>query len=110
MTSRRRFLSATAAIATLSPVTGRAAKTSPAGFPYTEFEALIRRRDFRDMTKDVLPTPCMIVDQTIFEHKREDYGGTDQGAWHQRSTARQDSQKRGYRQGPDGARSDRTDL
>jgi D-serine deaminase-like pyridoxal phosphate-dependent protein len=68
MTSRRRFLSATAAIAALSPVTGRAAKTSPAGFPYTEFEALIRRRDFREMTKDVLPTPCMIVDQAIFEH------------------------------------------
>ncbi len=42
------------------------AKTSPAGFPYAEFEARIERRDFRDMTKDVLPTPCMIVDEALF--------------------------------------------
>lgn len=41
-------------------------KTSPAGFPYAEFEARIARRDFRDMTKDVLPTPCMIVDEALF--------------------------------------------
>src|SRR5262249_23727320 len=41
--------------------------TSSAGFPHTEFEARIARRDFRDMTKDVLPTPCLVVDQAIFE-------------------------------------------
>src|ERR1039458_6713551 len=68
MTSRRGFLSANAAaVAALTSVKVRAAKTSSTGFPYTDFEALIRRRDFRDMTKDVLPTPCMIVDQAIFE-------------------------------------------
>jgi D-serine deaminase-like pyridoxal phosphate-dependent protein len=48
-------------------VKGRAAKTSTTGFPYTEFEGRIARRDFRDMTKDVLPTPCMVVDQALFE-------------------------------------------
>jgi D-serine deaminase-like pyridoxal phosphate-dependent protein len=68
MTSRRGFLSANAAaMAVLTSAKVRAAKTSSTGFPYTEFEALIRRRDFRDVTKDVLPTPCMIVDQAIFE-------------------------------------------
>src|SRR5579863_4131412 len=67
MTSRRRFLAASAAIGALTAVKGRAAKTSSTGFPYTEFESRIARRDFRDMTKDVLPTPCMVVDQEIFE-------------------------------------------
>jgi 3-hydroxy-D-aspartate aldolase len=42
-------------------------KTSPAGFRYSEFESRIARRDFRDMTKDVLPTPCLVVDETLFE-------------------------------------------
>jgi D-serine deaminase-like pyridoxal phosphate-dependent protein len=36
-------------------------------FPYPEFEARITRRDFRDLTKDVLPTPCMVVDLDLFE-------------------------------------------
>src|SRR5579863_657079 len=68
MTSRRQFLSANAAaMAALTTVNVRAAKTSSMGFPYTEFESLIRGRDFREITKDVLPTPCMIVDQAIFE-------------------------------------------
>jgi len=44
------------------------AKTSPAGFPYTEFESRIARRDFRDMTKDVLPTPSLVVDEALFEN------------------------------------------
>ena len=42
-------------------------KTSPTGFRYAEFEARIARRDFRDITKDVLPTPCMVVDLDLFE-------------------------------------------
>ena len=67
MTSRRRFLAASAAMGAFTAVEGRAAKTSPTGFPYTEFEARIARRDFRDMTKDVLPTPCMVVDKDIFD-------------------------------------------
>jgi D-serine deaminase-like pyridoxal phosphate-dependent protein len=67
MTSRRQFLASTAAATALTAVKARAAKTSPTGFPYTEFEARIARRDFRDMTKDVLPTPCLVVDQALFE-------------------------------------------
>src|SRR5271166_1050859 len=67
MTSRRQFLAASAAMGAFAAVKGRAAKTSSTGFPYTEFEARIARRDFRDMTKDVLPTPCMVVDKEIFD-------------------------------------------
>src|ERR1700752_828794 len=63
MTSGRQLLPARA----FSDLPGIAAKTSPTGFPYTEFEARIARRDFRDITKDVLPTPCMVVDQAMFE-------------------------------------------
>jgi D-serine deaminase-like pyridoxal phosphate-dependent protein len=36
-------------------------------FPYPEFEQRIAKKDFRDMTKDVLPTPCMVVDLDLFE-------------------------------------------
>ena len=43
------------------------AKTSPAGFPYAEFESHIAHRDFRDITKDVLPTPSLVVDEALFE-------------------------------------------
>jgi D-serine deaminase-like pyridoxal phosphate-dependent protein len=42
-------------------------KTSPTGFRYAEFESRIARRDFRDMTKDVLPTPCLVVDEALFQ-------------------------------------------
>jgi len=31
-------------------------------YPYSDFETRIARRDFRDITKDVLPTPCMVVE------------------------------------------------
>jgi D-serine deaminase-like pyridoxal phosphate-dependent protein len=60
MTSRRRFLSAAAAAAIAN---GRAR----AEFPHAEIEARIAKRDFRGMTKDVLPTPCMLVDLDLFE-------------------------------------------
>src|SRR5258707_11839829 len=66
MTSRRQFLASAATASALTAVKARAAKTSPTGFPYTEFEARIARRDFRDITKDVLPTPCMVVDLALF--------------------------------------------
>jgi len=66
MTSRRQVLLAgTAGLFSAARI--RAAKTAPAGFPYLEFEARIARRDFRDINKDVLPTPCMIVDLNLFE-------------------------------------------
>ena len=67
MTSRRGFFAAGAAMGALAAVNGRAAKTGSSGFPYTDFEARVARRDFRDMTKGVLPTPCMVVDKDIFD-------------------------------------------
>jgi D-serine deaminase-like pyridoxal phosphate-dependent protein len=65
MNSRREFLAAGAGL--LTAVNSRAAKTSFSSFPYSEFETRIARRDFRDITKDVLPTPCMVLDLTMFE-------------------------------------------
>ena len=64
MNSRRAFLAAGAGL--LTAVSGRAAKTSFSSFPYSEFETRIARRDFRDITKDVLPTPCMVLDLDMF--------------------------------------------
>jgi D-serine deaminase-like pyridoxal phosphate-dependent protein len=67
MTSRRQFLAAGAAASVLTARAGRAAKTTESEFPFSEFEARIARRDFRDITKDILPTPCMVVDLALFE-------------------------------------------
>ena len=67
MTSRRQFLAAGAAASLFQAAKGRAAKTAGSEFPYAEFESRIARRDFRDITKDVLPTPCMLVDLDLFE-------------------------------------------
>jgi D-serine deaminase-like pyridoxal phosphate-dependent protein len=66
MTSRRQLLMAAGA-GLLGAARTRGAKTSGSEFPYAEFESRVARRDFRDMTKDVLPTPCMIVDLDLFE-------------------------------------------
>ena len=66
MTSRRQFLAAGAA-ASLFTRAGRAAKYTESAFPFSEFEARISRRDFRDITKDILPTPCMLIDLPMFE-------------------------------------------
>lgn len=66
MTSRRQVLMGAAA-GLLGAARIRAAKTNNSAFPYPEFEARIARRDFRDMTKDVLPTPSMVVDLDLFE-------------------------------------------
>lgn len=65
MTSRRQFMVAGAAASLFKPA--KAAKTSGGDFPYTEFDARIARRDFRDINKDVLPTPCMVVDLDLFD-------------------------------------------
>ena len=67
MTSRREFMVAGAAASLFKPARVRAAKTAGGDFPYSEFEARIARRDFRDITREVLPTPCMIVDLDLFE-------------------------------------------
>jgi D-serine deaminase-like pyridoxal phosphate-dependent protein len=65
MTSRRQFLAAGGSL--LAASAARAARSTPGAFPYAELEARIARRDFRDITKDVLPTPSMIVDLDLFE-------------------------------------------
>ena len=67
MTSRRQFLSASAALSVLTAARSRAARTVPDVYPIAEFEARIAKRDFRDMTKDILPTPCMLVDLDMFK-------------------------------------------
>lgn len=66
MTSRRNFLMAGAAGALQAPFI-KAARTDGRPFPYSEFESRVARRDFRDMTKDILPTPSMVVDLPTFE-------------------------------------------
>ncbi len=69
MTSRRQFMAtAGAGIGLLTAARSRAARTTPsyADYPFTEFEARIAKRDFRDLTKDILPTPCMVVDLDMF--------------------------------------------
>jgi D-serine deaminase-like pyridoxal phosphate-dependent protein len=63
MNSRREFLMAGA----FCVGRGWAAKTHGTAFPYEEFETRIARRDFRDITKDVLPTPSMVVDLDLFQ-------------------------------------------
>ena len=63
MTSRRNFLGAAAAgyIAASGRVSARTA------IRYDEIEARIARRDFSNLTKDDLPTPCMVVELEILE-------------------------------------------
>jgi 3-hydroxy-D-aspartate aldolase len=68
MTSRRQFLGATAAgMSLLTAARGRAARTFSDVYPFAEFESRIAKRDFRDLTKDILPTPCMVVDLDLFK-------------------------------------------
>jgi D-serine deaminase-like pyridoxal phosphate-dependent protein len=74
MNSRRQFLTASVAAGLFPLVRGRANTT--ALYPYSEFEKRVARRDFRDITKDILPTPCMMVDLDLFEQnirKMADY-------------------------------------
>ena len=63
MYSRRQLLTASAS----AMFTARAVMANPKNYPYSEFEQRIARKDFRGMTKDVLPTPCMVVDIDLFE-------------------------------------------
>lgn len=67
MTSRRQFMVASAAMGLFTASRARAARTtSSSTYPITELEARIAKRDFRDITKDILPTPCMVVDLDLF--------------------------------------------
>lgn len=68
MRSRREFLSTSAAMGLLAVTGSRAATTTcSTDCPITDFEARIARRDFHGMTKDMLPTPCMVVDLDMFK-------------------------------------------
>ncbi len=72
MPSRREFLSAStgAAVGLFAITRSRAETTSGtclADCSITEFESRIARGDFRGMTKDILPTPCMVVDLDMFK-------------------------------------------
>jgi 3-hydroxy-D-aspartate aldolase len=67
MTSRRAFLSSSAAMGILAATKGRAATGPSPTLPVNELEARIDRRDFTGMTKDMLPTPCMVVDLDMFQ-------------------------------------------
>ena len=68
MTSRRRFLMAGGAAAgACSILRVWASKITRSEFPFDEFEERVARRDFRDITKDILPTPCMVVDIDMFQ-------------------------------------------
>jgi len=62
MISRRQF-----SFAASSLLGGPTLKANPVSYPYSEFEARIARKDFRGMTKSVLPTPSMVVDLDLFE-------------------------------------------
>ena len=64
MHPRRQFIAASAG-ALLGSTIARAA--NPRTYPYNELEQRIARKDFRGMTKDVLPTPCMVVDINLFD-------------------------------------------
>lgn len=63
MTSRRRFLGAAAGGIAVTSSRLFAARTSH----NDEIEARIARRDLKNLSKDDLPTPCMVVDLDIFE-------------------------------------------
>jgi len=62
MTSRRRFLGTAAASGLFATSRSFARPTR-----YEEIEGRIARRDFKNLSKEDLPTPCMVVDLEIFE-------------------------------------------
>lgn len=66
MKSRREFLSAGAALGVLAATRSRAAVTASSK-SITDLNERIARRDFRGITKDMLPTPCMIVDLDLVD-------------------------------------------
>ena len=75
MKSRREFLSAGAAMGVFAATNGWAAlgsdsrpasKSCSAACSITELNERIARRDFRDITKDMLPTPCLVLDLDLF--------------------------------------------
>lgn len=66
MVTRRDFV-ATGVGALVSAALPTGPRASDKGFPIAEIERRIARRDFKGMTKEMLPTPCMVVDINLFE-------------------------------------------
>src|SRR6266851_8279818 len=64
MTSRRRFFGTVAAGGISAASMAFAARE---GNRYDELEARVVRRDFKNLSKEDLPTPCMVVDLEIFD-------------------------------------------
>src|SRR5882724_7311852 len=64
MTSRRRFLGTVAAGGITAASPAFSARTTNRS---DEIEARVTRRDFKNLYKEDLPTPCMVVDLEIFE-------------------------------------------
>src|SRR4030081_996817 len=60
--SRRNFVAASAAM-----VAGVTRATAATSNRYADLESRIARHELKDIYKDDLPTPCMVVDQEIFE-------------------------------------------
>jgi D-serine deaminase-like pyridoxal phosphate-dependent protein len=61
--SRRNFVAASTAM--VAGVTRSSAATTSKGF--ADLESRLARRELKDIFKEDLPTPCMVVDQEIFE-------------------------------------------
>src|SRR5579862_3999389 len=64
MISRRNMLG-TAAVSGLFSMQSRLFAGSPNR--YTEIETRLAKHDFKDLSKEDLPTPCMVVDLDLFE-------------------------------------------
>jgi len=68
MTTRRKFLASSAAMGVLSITRkGFGATNCLADCSIMELEKRIANRDFRGLTKDMLPTPCIVVDLDMFK-------------------------------------------
>jgi len=66
MTSRRTFLGTS--IGTSAALLAAGARSSAAATSrFAELESRLARRDLKNIYKEDLPTPCMVVDQEIFE-------------------------------------------
>ncbi|MFZ4629287.1 MAG: alanine racemase [Blastocatellia bacterium] len=65
MFTRRQFVATTAGAVVVSghPRVGRA---DVKAFSTADFEQRIARKDFKGMTKEMLPTPCLVVDLDLF--------------------------------------------
>lgn len=66
-TTRRQLFTTGAAALAAAATLPRIGRADTKTFPYSELEQRIAKKDFRDITKDVLPTPSMVVDLDLFE-------------------------------------------